>query len=242
MMQVVEKIKAKQADLNASPAVTIAFLGDSVTQGCFEVYKTGPDTLQTVFDPTNSYPVRLREKLALLYPQVQINIINSGISGDNAPGGLERLERDILRYHPDLVIVSYGLNDSINGFDGIPAYNAALEGIFRGIRQSGAECIFMTENMMNTHTSCHLQNQMLIRLSQEFAEIENGGILEAYFDAAKICASQHGIQVCDCYSKWKYLAKAGVDTTELLANKLNHPCREIIDLFAVSLLEIILGL
>ena len=38
-MNILKKIRAKQADLFAPP-VAIAFLGDSVTQGCFEVYLT----------------------------------------------------------------------------------------------------------------------------------------------------------------------------------------------------------
>lgn len=47
--------------------------------------------------------------------------------------------------------------------------------------------------------------------------------------------------VCDCYAQWKQLQAAGVNTTELLSNKLNHPTREMNWLFAVSLLRSILG-
>ena len=34
-MKLIEKIRAKQADVFGAAPVTIAFLGDSVTQGCF---------------------------------------------------------------------------------------------------------------------------------------------------------------------------------------------------------------
>lgn len=34
--KIIEKIKAKQENLQKNEAVTIVFLGDSVTQGCFE--------------------------------------------------------------------------------------------------------------------------------------------------------------------------------------------------------------
>ena len=47
--------------------------------------------------------------------------------------------------------------------------------------------------------------------------------------------------VCDCYAQWKQLKAAGVNTTELLSNKLNHPTREMNWLFAVSLLRSILS-
>ena len=60
-------------------------------------------------------------------------------------------------------------------------------------------------------------------------------------DAAKETAAAHGVTVCDCYAKWKAMAAAGVNVTELLANKVNHPIRELTGLFAYSLLETMLS-
>lgn len=37
-MKIYDKILAKQEDLRNASAVTIAFLGNSVTQGCFDLY------------------------------------------------------------------------------------------------------------------------------------------------------------------------------------------------------------
>lgn len=239
-MDIRKRLDAKQHDLNGSPAVTIAFLGDSVTQGCFEVYRTGPDAIQTVFAPQYAYSTRLREMLAVLYPSVQINIINSGISGDNAPGGAKRLDRDVLRYCPDLAVVSYGLNDVTNGISGLNAYTDALSDIFSRLQARNIPTVFLTENMMCTYVSCHIQDPLLMDLAKQLAELENGGVLAAYFDAAKATAAQYGAAVCDCYAVWKALAQAGVDTTALLANHLNHPTREMVSLFACRLLETIL--
>ena len=154
MMKILEKMKKKQTNLTANEPVTIAFLGDSVTQGCFECYLTSPTTLETVFDYPSAYSTRLREMFALLYPNVQVNIINSGISGDGTYGGVARLERDVLRYQPDLVVVSYGLNDAATGGDAdLEGYGERLAEIFRKVTATGADCIFLTENMMNTKTA-----------------------------------------------------------------------------------------
>ena len=240
-MKIVEKIKAKQADIYNAPPVTIGFLGDSVTQGCFEIYKTGPESLQTVFEPKNAYSTKLREMLAILYPNVQVNIINSGISGDSAPNGAKRLARDILPYNPDLVVVSYGLNDSGGGEDGITRYTEALARIFDQLNEKGIEVIFLTENMMNTNVSCHITDPMFLRIAEDLAKRQNSGLLDRYFDAAKATAAAHGVTVCDCYAKWKAMAAAGVNVTELLANKVNHPIRELNNLFAWSLLETMLA-
>ena len=62
-------------------------------------------------------------------------------------------------------------------------------------------------------------------------------MLDLYLDAAKALCERRGIKVCDCHAKWKKMAENGVDITELLANKLNHPTREMNWLFAYSLVE-----
>ena len=240
-MKIVEKMKAKQANIHGEPPVTIAFLGDSVTQGCFEIYKTGPESLQTVFEPQHAYSTKLRQMLAILYPSVQVNIINSGISGDNVLNGVKRLERDILSYNPDLVVVSYGLNDSGYGDAGIRNYADALATIFDQLTSRGIEVIFLTENMMNTNVSCHITDPMFLRIAEDLANRQNSGLLDRYFEAAKETAAAHGVTVCDCYAKWKAMAAAGVNVTELLANKVNHPIRELTGMFAYSLLETMLA-
>ena len=240
-MNIIEKLKYKQANLVENSPVTIAFLGDSVTQGCFECYLTSPNTLQTVFDYGSAYSTRLKEILHILYPSVQINIINSGISGDSAPVGLQRMERDILAYNPDLVVVSYGLNDSTKGADGLCEYEEALSQIFMCLQENGIETIFLTQNVMNGNVSPHLRDQLFIDLANGFAnDIQNNGVLSRYFEKAKETCVKYNVKVCDLHSVWKRLVDVGVDTTELLANKLNHPIREFHYYMAIKLIEIIL--
>ena len=48
-MKILEKIKKKQNDIQNNPNVTIAFLGDSITQGCFELYKTGKEIVNSFY-------------------------------------------------------------------------------------------------------------------------------------------------------------------------------------------------
>ena len=240
-MNITRLFKEKQADLNGQKPVTIAFLGDSVTQGCFETYLTSPTTMETVFDYKSAYSTRLREILNLLYPSVQVNIINSGVSGDRAFKGIERLERDVLSYHPDLVVVAYGLNDSCGGESALPLYEQSLRGIFTRIRESGAEILFLATNAMNTAVSPHLRDELFINLANKFSNtVQKNGLLKKYYDTAKAVCAEYGIKVCDLYSVWEQMEKNGVMTTELLANKLNHPIREIHYYMAMKLMECML--
>lgn len=235
-MKIIEKIAKKQSDLNNSP-VTVAFIGDSVTQGCFECYKTGERSLDTVFDSESAYSTRLKQMLNLLYPSVQINIVNSGISGDNIVNGAKRLQRDVLDYKPDLVVVSFGLNDTGSGKDGINQYVDSLKTIFTQLQTVGAEVIFLTQNTMCTNVSCHLTDPFFVELANDFAKRQNGGLLKEYFDNAVSVCKQMNVPVCDTYSIWDKMASCGVNTTELLANKLNHPIRQMHYYIAVKLLE-----
>lgn len=241
-MRILEKIKEKQKNLETCEPITIAFLGDSVTQGCFECYYTSPSSLQTVFDYTSAYSTRVKEILNLLYPSVQINIINSGISGDNAIFGLSRIDRDVLRYNPDLVIVGFALNDSCGGEKGKENYYTAMDGIVKKVLDSGAECMLLTPNMMNTKTSCHLQGDLFLNLAKTFSEVQNSGMLTQYVDIIKQVARKNNVPVCDIYSKWLALNNAEVDVTELLANKFNHPVREFHYYVAIKIIEEIFSL
>lgn len=235
-MQIIEKLNAKQ-DMTANPPVTIAFLGDSVTHGCFECWMNEGDRIETVFDYSSAYSTRMREILSLLYPNVQVNIINSGISGDAAPSGLARLDRDVLRYCPDLVVVSFGLNDCCNPNIPLETYTDALRNIFTKVRSTGAEAIFLTQNYMNTYPSYRNPCDYLREASKMQMEMQRKGQLKQYMQAASAVALECGAKVCDLYSVWEKLAESGVDTTELLANKINHPIREFHYYMAIKLLE-----
>ncbi len=238
-MRILEKFKNRALDnFNAEP-ITIAFLGDSVTQGCFELYITPDGNIETVFDKESAYHRYLDKMLSVLYPTVPVTIVNAGISGDRAPHGLERLERDVLRFQPDLTVVCFCLNDCTAGMDGLDIYKAALKGIFEKLQAAGSDIIFMTPNMMNTYISNEITDGNIRKTAQDCQHLQNTGIMDAYLDEAKSICKAHGIKVCDCNARWKTLADNGVDTTRLLANRTNHPVREMNWLFAISLLETI---
>ncbi|MFC2075764.1 SGNH/GDSL hydrolase family protein [candidate division KSB1 bacterium] len=44
----------------------------------------------------------------------EVTVINSGIGGHTTVNALERIERDVIRYKPAVVLVEFGINDSGN--------------------------------------------------------------------------------------------------------------------------------
>lgn len=234
-MEIMRKIAAENRENPGS--VTIAFLGDSVTQGCFEVYQREDQSIAPVFEQWNAYHAYLGRILSMLYPKVPVNIVNAGISGDTAERGLERLDRDVLRHAPDLAVICFGLNDAGGGMDGVGRYGEALREIFHRLGVNGIERIFLTPNMMNTRISPHIREKAIRKTAAQTMKIQLDGTFDAYMEEAKRVCGDCGVAVCDCYEKWKLLEKNGVDITELLSNRINHPSREMNWLFAVSLLE-----
>ena len=65
-------------------------------------------------------------------------------------------------------------------------------------------------------------------------------VLTAYFETAKKVCEKYNIKVCDMYEIWQKWHSLGVNITQLLANKSNHPIREIHYYMAIKLMETIL--
>lgn len=236
-MRILEKFQTRENNLLADLPV-IAFLGDSVTQGCFEVYFREDGNLDTIFESEHSYPRLLAKRLASLYPRVPAIMINAGISGDSAVGGWKRLEKDILSHKPDLTIVSFGLNDCMEG--NLVAYKEHLNKIFLSLKENGSEVIFLTENMMNTRLHESITNEKIKNIAKIAMEKQNNGEMESFVNTAKQVSKKCGVVVCDCYEIWKNMSNNGVDITSLLSNKINHPTREMYQLFADELLKVLL--
>lgn len=240
-MKIIEKLRNKNNDNYASPSITIAFLGDSITHGGFECYFESGE-VKTIVESKSAYPSRVKEMINILYPSAQINIINSGICGDTAINGNKRFERDILPYKPDLIIVSFGLNDACQGSNKLEEYANALREIFNKSKKIGAECIFVFQNILNTKVSSFLKTEEEKNLAKFFLSIQNKGVLNSYYEKAKKVSEENDVVFCDIYDVWKKMNDSGVDITELLSNKYNHPPREFHYYIAIKIMEKMLDL
>lgn len=222
---IVSKLKEKKP-------VTIAFLGDSVTQGCFEVYYTREGSLEPEFRPWEAYPRKLGRIFEYFYPDAAVQILNYGVSGSSAKQGLERID-ELLSHKPDVVVVCFGLNDCSMEDNGLKEYQEALLEIFE--RLDGIRTIFMTPNPMAHKISDFITDNRLVETAQEMSDRQNRGVLEQYLDCAKRLCQKKKIKVCDCYREWMRLKEYGIDTVRLLSNGLNHPKEEMHWLFAEKL-------
>ena len=223
-MKVSEKLFLEREGLETYGPITIVAFGDSVTHGAL----MGEINYETV------YWNRLRQKLNAVRSYMPVNVINAAIGGTTAKASLARMEKQVFQHEPDLVIVCFGLND-VNG--SLEDYIESLRAIFARCKESGAETIFMTPNMLNTYVAQDTEPRYF-EYAGVTADMQNGGRMDTYMDAAKALAEEMGVPVCDCYAKWKKLSETE-DITMLLCNRINHPAPEMHELFAQSLFEMI---
>lgn len=160
-----------------------------------------------------------------------VNFINAGIGGITAKESLKRMEAQVFAHNPNLIIVCFGLND-VNGT--LEDYISSLRTIFKECNNRGIQTIFMTPNMLNTYVA----EERFLDYAAKTAEMQNSGRMDKYMNAACDLANSMGVELCDCYSRWKELGKTE-DTTLLLANRINHPTNEMQELFADSLFNVI---
>ena len=224
-MKIKEKIKLGREGLEAEGPITIVAFGDSVTHGAVA---SGEINYETV------YWNRLKQKLNAVRNYMPVNVINAGIGGASAKGSVARIERDVISHHPDLVIVCFGLND-VN--KPIEDFLGPLKTIFERTREACSEVIYMTPNMLNTYVA-EGTAEVHLQYAAKTAEMQNGGRMDHYMAEAIKLARSMGVTVCDCYAKWRKLSETE-DTTALLANHINHPIKEMHELFAESLFDVI---
>lgn len=240
-MRIMERFAARARDPLGEKLPTIAFLGDSVTDGCFELRRGADGGFSPIYDRACVYHKVLERMLGELYPTVPVHIVNAGLNGTSSVCGRDRLERDVLAFHPDLTVVCFGLNDVHKGREGIATYHDALSDIFRRLRDAGCEVIYMTPNMMDTSVGAEPETELLRKIAFSCMEFQNNGTFDAYIEAGRTAAREQGAAICDVYERWKRLWANGVDVTALLCNRINHPTREMHRLFAHCLLETMLS-
>lgn len=116
---------------------TIVCLGDSVT-GVY--YHTGGH---------RAYPEMLELALKAAHPKATVKVINAGISGNTTRDGLNRLESDVLKHKPDLVTISFGLNDMVRV--PIEEYRSNLGQLIDRCREQKSLVVLCTPNaVINT--------------------------------------------------------------------------------------------
>lgn len=213
----------------------IVALGDSVTAGHFEwcmeeeklalflkgEWQPKAGEIIEITDAREVYHERFRRKLIDLFEQTSVSVINSGIAGDTVIGMWNRLERDVIRYQPDLVLINGAINWGGEGTT--EEYKEILRNIVRKIlKMTESDIILMTPNMVCPNP------------------LSRGPVrLEERVECIRELAKEEQVCLADTYLLWEAFVKQGHMLTKLLANGINHPTKAGHEVYALVLMKLI---
>lgn len=162
----------------------IVFFGDSITVGGLD---------------EGGYVTLVREALATLYPDRDIEVLGSGVVGDKAPDLTKRLRKDVLSKKPTHVVIYVGVNDvaSLGPSKaalaaGAESFRRSLAGLAGSISAAGARVMICTPGVIGEDV--------------QQGTVTNYG-LELYASTVRSLAAELDAGVCDLRSAFtQYLA------------------------------------
>lgn len=177
--------------LAAGERTDVVALGDSLTYG----WMVG-----------KGYLAFLKESLQEAYRKSDFSLMNQGIPGDTARGGLCRLQRDVLSYDPDCVLVQFALNDAFSGVTP-EGFGKTLEEIIRSIEEeSEAEIVLVTSVCLDS-------------------DRENL-FIERYYGEMERLSRVYRCPLARVHEKWKQKISGGVPFYRLVQSDGVHPTSE----------------
>lgn len=94
-------------------------------------------------DPAHTYPSVLAEELHHRWPQIAVKVINKGVGGELSSQMLARFERDVLPYHPQLVIWQTGSNQLLRNSANIDGFTETLRDGISRLKTAQADIVLM---------------------------------------------------------------------------------------------------
>lgn len=132
-------MKRTLAKLKKGEPVTIVALGDSITELTFHT------------QGSLNWVGLLAEAIFEEYGNGVCTLINSGKCASTYAESLTRLDRDVLRFSPDLVILALGMNDAGAGKAGLATFKQQVRKTVKQIQdQCGSEILISTPNPVVT--------------------------------------------------------------------------------------------
>jgi lysophospholipase L1-like esterase len=163
-----------------------------------------------------AYPNRLHRALCGRFPHAVINVIVTGIGGENSESGAKRFERDVLALRPDVVTIDYALNDRAIG---LKRAEAAWRSMITNALAHNVKVILLTPTPATT-----------AKLDDPNDPLNQ--------HAAQICrlAAEYHVALVDSLEAFRAKVKAGVRLEDLMAQS-NHPNGRGHELVAAELLK-----
>jgi acyl-CoA thioesterase-1 len=193
------------AKLSAREPLTIVALGDSLTYG----WQVG-----------RGYLDFLAEMLLAAHPGTALRILNRGVPGDTAAGGLRRVGVDVLPHAPDCVLVQFALNDAFSGVTST-AFDRSVRELIAAIRTS-------------TRTEVVLVTSVWFDDPAFYPLVES-----SFYRRLEAAADDCGLAVARVHERWKARVLEGmVELADLVQSDGVHPTEQGYRLMAEAVMSV----
>ena len=214
------------------------FPGDVVASG----WDSGPAdeslTIVALGDSTTAVATGWTDQVAEVYAEclpgalarrgIRAQVHNAGIGNTTTREARERLDRDVRRFSPDLVVIQFGINDSwIDADEGRreprltrDEYRNNLRHLIRTLRDDGTLLVLMTPNPMRWSDPFYID---VFRKSPGLLDTESergiDRLLDVYAQDARDVASGEAVPLVDVHRVFEEHAGAtGRSIDELLVS------------------------
>lgn len=166
--------------LNETSPFKLLFIGDSITD-------CGRDYSWNGWDLGTGYVQQVDALLRAHCPQLQVKVLNTGVSGNRVIDLEARWQKDVLDLEPDYLSIMIGINDVWRHYDNphmdqidVETYAAKLEGLIQKTLPSVKGLVVMSPFFLETNHSDPMRVQM-----------------DAYGATAKAVAERNGLTFVD---------------------------------------------
>jgi lysophospholipase L1-like esterase len=160
--------------------VTIACIGGSITQGTI-----ARGTMDSEVGFSTPYAQLFHEWWTERFPDTEITFINAGIGGTDSYLGVHRVQRDVLQYQPDLVLVEYAVNDGDSLF-----YKRSYDNLVRNILESDSAPAVMLLFMAQTDGTSAQDMQVLVGYNYGLPMVSYANCIKSMMDNGRYTAEQ----------------------------------------------------
>ncbi len=139
------------------------------------------------------------------------DIINCGMGGDTAAGAVfSRFDMQVPKYNPDVVIISYGINDCLAvgaspTQEAMDLYQSRFRTLYQKATAIGAKVVFQTAN--NIDVATYEAKYNTAGAYNSFGGVQ--GYLDKWEQSFRDVAAELGVPMIDLYAKWRSDVAAG---------------------------------
>ncbi|MGN0424500.1 MAG: SGNH/GDSL hydrolase family protein [Acetatifactor sp.] len=155
--------------------ITVVCIGGSITQG---VISQGP--LDSTLESRAPYADIFRDWWKERFPNTEVKFINAGIGGTDSYLGVHRLERDVLSYEPDLVLVEFSVNDGNDSF-----YKKSYDNLIYQLLSAPKRPAVMLLFMAQTNGTSAQANHAMVGFHYQLPMVSYANVLKSFLEEGR---------------------------------------------------------